>query len=151
MKKKISIMVSALAVALLTLSAPAVFAKQPIDVYSTGNVTLVPIPVKFAGGNVFMEVVGNGIYTGDFEGTTIGYHNWHVNKDGSINMKIDLVFTGTVLGKSGTLNMVLTGIMKESGAKMTWTIISGTDELANLRGTGTLGVGWISGQVHFDP
>ena len=36
-------------------------------------------------------------------------------------------------------------------AKMVVMILSGTGELANLRGTGTMVPGWIEGYVHFDP
>lgn len=137
-------------VAILVVSFPinGVFATKPEYVSATGGASMSPVPVKTAGGNTFFDVTGTGSYTGDLIGTTEGVHRWHQNKDGKTNLFIEIVFTGTVLGKSGSFNMLCTGKM---GGKVTWQIISGTGELANLRGTGTLGPGWIEGYVHFDP
>lgn len=149
MKKNIScIMLSLLVVAILSVPITGAFATKPVYVSATGGAAIVPVPVKTAGGNTFFDVTGAGSYTGDLVGTTEGVHRWHQNKDGKTNLFIELVFTGSVLGESGSINLLCTGKM---GGKVTWSIISGTGELANLRGTGTLGPGWIEGYVHFDP
>lgn len=151
MNKKILVFVSLLALAMLAFPMSTVFAKKPVHVTATTDVAAIitPVPVKLAGGNIFFDVTGTGgIYIGDFAGTIEGIHRWHRNKDGKTNMFAELVFTGSVLGKSGSINMLCTG---KAGGVVTWRIISGTDELANLHGTGTLGLGWIDGYVHFDP
>jgi hypothetical protein len=72
--------------------------------------------------------------------------------------KGNVTFTGTVDGKTGTLELLFIGT--SPGAlddwSGTWRILSGTGELANLHGKGVfwatgLGAVHYEGQVHFDP
>ena len=142
------IMLSLLSVCILMMSINGVLATKPVHVSATGSALIIPTPEKFAGGNIFFSAIGEGSYTGDLEGTTYGIHQWHMNKDGTIAMTIQLVFTGWVLGEYGSITMHCVG---KVGGTVTWTIISGTDDLANLKGVGTLGPGWFDGYVHFDP
>ena len=152
MKKKIlCLMLSLFIVIFLSFSIVGVLSKKPIHVVGNGagppDMTITP--VKFAGGNTFYSVTGTGSYIGpDIIGTTAGVHRWHENKDGKINLHLDLVFTGTILGKSGSVLMRCNGI---AGSTARWSIISGTGELANLRGTGIVMPGLIEGDVHFEP
>jgi hypothetical protein len=101
-------------------------------------------------------------YTGSFVGSgdetldvRVNLNSLAVNSEGIQN------FTGTVLGKTGTFTARVGH--QSLGAvdfKVEMTILSGTDELANLHGTlvflvSATGVGvWegtYSGKVHFDP
>jgi hypothetical protein len=149
MKKNMSfLLLCLLVVSVLSFPITGAFATKPVYASGTGSSTLIPVPVKFAGPNTFFEVTGTGFYNGDFDGTTVGVHRWHMNKDGQINMHVELVFTGSILGKSGTITMLCSGI---AGKKLTWRIISGTGDLANLKGTGFIIPGFIEGFVHFDP
>jgi len=68
-------------------------------------------------------------------------------------------FTGEVMGKEGTLVIQWTGNTKTLGKwHCKWVILSGTGDLANLRGSG-IGVETgpednelvLSGKIHFDP
>ena len=149
--KKITtyIMLSLFTIAVLSIPINGVFATKPVFISATGAPPeIIPTVVKTAGGNTFFTAVGKGSYIGDMEGTTEATHRWHLKKDGSMNMHIEIVFTGSVLGKHGSINILSIGKM---GEPLKWRIISGTGDLANLRGTGTLGPGYFEGYVHFDP
>ncbi len=142
--------------------------------------------IKIAGGNVFLDVYNKGPYVsgdilGSFEQTftaVVHYGDPEIAKnietipipqrpDADFNwIKMERVFTGTVLGVPGGLTIRLEA--KGYGNTLrgpacydlegTWVIISGTGGLANLHGQGTW---WHSktgftgleyeGQVHFDP
>lgn len=81
-----------------------------------------------------------GAWTGTFEGSspveTFGAQIW---PDGTLWALIDISFEGTVDGKTGTLQILTTAVQRKPDQTMTgkWTITSGTEELANLRGQGT--------------
>lgn len=142
-------MLSLFTIAVLSLPVTGVFATKPVFISATGSPpVIIPTPVKTAGGNVFFTAVGTGSYTGDMVGTTEATHRWHMKKDGTMNMRIEVVFTGSILGESGTVTMLCIG---KTGGDLTWRIIDGTGDLANLKGTGILGPGYFEGYAHFDP
>ena len=147
-RRFVCIMLSFLAVSILMMSFNGVLATKPVHVSATSDVSLIPTPVKTAGGNTFFSHSGEGSYAGDFEGTTFATHQWHMKKDGTIIVHINVVFTGSVLGESGSITMNMVG---KAGGTITWTIISGTGDLANLKGTGTFGADGLDGYVHFEP
>jgi len=123
-------MLSLFTIAVLSLPITGVFATKPVFISATGAPpVIIPTVVKTAGPNTFLTAIGTGSYTGDMEGTTEAIHRWHVKKDGSINMHIKVVFTGSVLGESGSITMICKGNTERT---IRWTIISGTGDLANL-------------------
>jgi hypothetical protein len=70
----------------------------------------------------------------------------------------NLTFNGTVAGKTGILELLFIGTSPgpEDGWTGTWRILSGTGELANLRGQGVIwsndsGGVHYEGQIHFAP
>jgi hypothetical protein len=80
----------------------------------------------------------DGTWTGTLEGTsvdTFGAKLWRHSAGGGLEGALNISFTGTVEGKSGTLNILTWMIRYEACSP--WTIASGTDELANTRGYGT--------------
>ena len=156
----------------MILPATAVYAGSGI-IEVNGEITFV-----WNGHIVIDKVVGNpGItkgemghdvtYTGDIEGTaeelltfvmnpSIGeWPNFRVNSWGT------QVFTGTVLGQSGTYKAHVRHQMKLDGTgKVEQTIISGTGDLANLHGTLVFTIsrqvdgsytGTYSGKLHYAP
>ena len=95
-----------------------------------------------------IEAVGNGV-------SIWVSHGWPL-PGWKLNIHEKLTFSdATVLGKSGTFTMDLIFQESETGSSGYWTILSGTDELANLHGHGTLDLSTFpyeySGQVHFSP
>jgi hypothetical protein len=86
-------------------------------------------------------------WTGTFEGTGVDTFGAQIWPDGRVWALLRISFTGTVDEKTGTLEILFTAIVNEPDQAMhgKWTIISGTDELANLRGQGT----WV--YVDADP
>ena len=114
---------------------------------------------KVAGGNWFMYAVEDDTFTGDFLGSGWGDFKiaLHIRK-GFMTGDGRTEFTGTVDGKEGTLVIQWAGNTKndEGWWWFEWIILSGTDELANLRGQGTAwgpgpeGVDY-SGEIHFAP
>jgi hypothetical protein len=160
MNKKV--LVLALAVAMLALPLSAVSATKPMPVAGQFFPTAEPgLSPSFAGksANNFLTITeGYQMWTGSFEGTANSHALWIIHKAGDPEapgwhitvaravFELDIVFDG----KEGTLTL-----KAESG---NWRIMSGTGELANLRGQGKLTVinaelmmfGY-EGQVHFEP
>jgi Protein of unknown function (DUF3224) len=109
-------------------------------------------------GNWIYDIVVDSTLTGDITGTDVAHNHWIVHSDGSLNIQLECTSTiDSFMGKSvsGTLNYKLDGSGDASGSEGTWVIISGTGDLANLRGqgtfTGTLVAVEYTGQIHFDP
>lgn len=76
--------------------------------------------------------------TGDWEGTFVGDNTQTNHKNGVVTGKAEFTFDGSVLGSEGTLEIRFQATTKADGTfKGRATILSGTGELANLRGHGT--------------
>jgi len=155
--KKVLVIVLALAAAMLALPISVVSATKPIPVEGTFFPTGIPsIEMRQAGNsdNIIFDVSGPQTWTGSIVGSGSGEGRWVVHKASDPDsghattrnvLTLDVVFDG----KAGTLTII--------GDQGNWRIISGTGELANLRGQGTtfvivdmLLMGY-EGQVHFDP
>ena len=147
-------------VALLsTLWMPAVHATTPIPVSGTWSWTLSDPSWRYADGNAFLSAVEHDTLTGTFEGTGEGPFTVVFHPEGFATGKGRTLWTVTVLEEySGTLEIRWTGNTKNDLGWwwFMWVILSGTGDLANLRGQGTC---WgpgpegcaISGQIHFEP
>jgi hypothetical protein len=120
--------------------------------------------IKKVGANAFFHVEVNGVY---FEGPMIGTFKQSADvkvhygsaqivntlpadprdwPSGDLNVKVDRTFTGTINGAQGTLRVCMkakgTGTIASrlgvpTQLEGTWAIISGTGELAKIRGDGT--------------
>ena len=163
MKKKIlSVFISLLVIVLLILTMSVVFAAKPIPVSGTIILTSYTMLNAKPSGNSDNVILTMGLteeWHGDIEasGTTVA--TWIVknkplmtNPDAWLNVHEKLTFqTFTVTGLSGTVTMQLV-ISKTKGS---WTILSGTGELANIRGQGKISMETTpytyTGQIHFDP
>lgn len=135
-----------------TLSGTAVvdiFSSTTLDARTAGN-----------SDNTILEILITEMWQGDIEGVGKGIsiwvsHGWPI-PGWTLNIHEKLTFSGaTVLGKSGSFTMELIFQESETRSKGYWTILSGTDELANLHGHGILDLSTFpyeySGQVHFNP
>lgn len=149
-----------------TLLTPAVHATPTIPVSGTFDYTYVITGIREADGNVFIYATEDEVWLGDFAGTSQAVFRVEIFSEGFWNVWLRSTFTGTVQGKSGTLVIQLVG--KRTGEPFwwygQWVILSGTGELANLRGQGTWwGPGYegleipgerpdiyYSGNIHFD-
>jgi hypothetical protein len=80
-----------------------------------------------------------GTWTGTFVGTSSESYKGVIMPDGTLTALIRIEFTGSVQGASGTLRMQTTVLGKSSvdaGMMGRWVILSGSGDLANLRGQG---------------
>ena len=156
----------------------AVHAGPPVDV--AGDFVYVPVPVglRQAGDNLFLDAIDTATWTGDFEGTsTEEYVVVLYRTSGGLDIldpaftfdqgfyRGTATFTGEVQGREGTLEILFEGRSPGSLADWTgtWRILSGTGELANLHGTGIFYNNTdqygnkipcdihYEGQIHFDP
>jgi len=118
----------------------------------------------FADGNMFLHTAEEAVWTGTFEGDSTEDGLVVVHSSGLWTFNGMVSFVGTVDGKSGTMEMSVNGTRPDEFSDWTgrWVILSGTDELANLRGQGRWwGPGapepgeWgdidYSGKIHFEP
>lgn len=154
-KKILGVFGSLLVVAMLAVPISAVYATKSMPVEGT----FFPTPgsafeTRPAGksDNLFVEIEGPHAWTGSFEGTSWSEGRWNVHRYDTpdVWMVVSVTFTLDVEydGLTGTLTIKFN--------RGNWRIISGTGDLANLRGQGTTyGVSeWVmgyEGQVHFDP
>lgn len=158
LERKILAAVAALmALAILAVPISAVYATKPTPVagelFPTPGSTYVMRPAGDSD-NLFVEISGPHVWTGSFEGTSWSEGRWNVHRVGTPErwMVICVTFTLDVEydGLTGTLT-----IKMDRG---NWRIISGTGDLANLRGQGTtytidpsIFLTGYEGQVHFEP
>lgn len=162
-KKAFGVFISLLAVAMLMLPMSAAYAKKPT------TVTWISAKVPPAGSYIYnqagksdnwiMTTQGGGwSWVGDITGSGTYDGRWVIHdvvsmvNYGAVNVLGTYTMDVTYDGKSGTLTVRAGG----GGGNAMWRILSGTGDLENLRGHGTLekivaGVYIFTGQVHFDP
>jgi hypothetical protein len=118
---------------------------------------VLPEPTYVGCNTVYEPTEDSGTFTGTFQGdeTEVGVLVGFCN--GAWSFKGFLTFTGTVDGdRSGTLEMRIVGTSPDMASwEGTWVILSGTGDLATLRGQGTWegapGVLTYDGNYHFEP
>ncbi len=143
-----------------TLSISAVRAGPPAAVEGSFDYTFNVTDVREADGNRFVYAAEDEVWIGAFQGTSKAVFRVEMFSSGFWNVWLRSSFTGTVMDESGTMVIQLVGRRPESGYwQGQWVILSGTGDLANLRGEGTWGgpgfgaVGpdiSYSGQIHFE-
>lgn len=152
MKRLLLVALTTVAVSLSAM--PVLAGAPPTDALGTWDYVPDFEFTKFAGSNSFVSGTDVGTWHGTFEGTSYEeyvavFHKSHGTYQGLME------FVGEVDDRHGTL------IIKTNGSgplppldwSGTWVIMSGTDDLANLRGQGT----WhgdlpnltYEGKVHF--
>jgi hypothetical protein len=162
MKKRVLTLLTMITI-LSTLSAPAL-AGPPTEVGGVLTYTPSILDVRVADGNTFLHTSEEALWTGNFEGDSTEDGRVVIHSSGFWSYKAISSFEGTVDGQSGTLEILMAGKRPDalSDWQGRWVILSGTDELANLRGRGTWwGPGapdvgeWgevdYSGKIHFEP
>src|SRR5436309_1641102 len=94
---------------------------------------------RVADGNVFISAVEEDVFTGTLQGTGYGFFELQVHPEGFATGQGRTVFTGTVLGKSGTLQIQWVGNTNNDLGwwRFGWTILGGTGDLAGLQGYGS--------------
>jgi len=177
MRRKISALMIGIVI-LSVLMIPTVLATKPKSVLGTWEwrAPSEDVPpgffdvIKVTGdGNVFIHADDDARFTGTFEGTGYDVFKITIHPDGFATGSGRTEFTGEVDEKPGTLEIMWVGKTKWNDAEdawwwsFKWVIISGTGELANLRGQGTcwgpgpegpyMGYGGVvmTGTIHFDP
>ena len=166
MRRMLSAAVMMCTIALLSTLLTAVYATPSEPVSGSFDYTFEITGMRGADGNTFLYATEWEDWEGDFTGTSVAVFRVEMFRSGFWNVWLRSTFTGTVNGKSGTAVIQLVG-KKSSGEDWygQWVILSGTGDLANLRGQGTWwGPGYrsdtkipgdpdiyYSGKIHFKP
>ena len=159
MNRKISTLFLASAVILSVLLIPTVVAEKPTSVTGTWSWWADGESFRFAGGNIFMSATEHDTFIGTFSGAGEGPFTVTIHPKGFLTGIGRTTFSGSVGEKSGTLVIQWTGNTRALGKwDCKWVILSGTGDLANLRGSGR-GVETapgsflleLSGKIHFNP
>ena len=164
MRKKMSVLVLCCITLLSALLIPVIHATKAIPVSGRWTYTPAPISTRWAGSNFIVDGHEESKWTGTFEGSsydtfTVIKHDAYPdpNSPRFVNVIGVINFVGTVEGKEGTLVIKFVGKTGEETGEWygTWVILSGTDELENLRGRG---IWWgpstdldYTGKIHFEP
>ena len=159
MKKKLFVL---MIVIMALLTSPAL-AGSHSEAGGDWSYIVTDVDEKVAGLNTFMKTYDEGIWTGTFDGESTEIGMVVVHPSGKTSFNGTLTFDGEVDGKTGKFTMSVVGqCCDEQGWKGQWVILSGTDELAKLRGQGTW-YGWgaggpfvwgtveYEGTYHFEP
>ena len=165
MKKKILITILAFATILFSIPYFGVaFAEPPTPVSGTIEfMSVVPLgPPKAAGKSDIrirmFKIIE--VWSGDIAGTGTAEARWTIhnapltNPDAWVNAYAIITFANAVvLGRSGSLTIKL--VLSEAHGAGHWTIMGGTEELANIHGQGKGSIATepfeYTGHVHFDP
>lgn len=168
MNRKLLVVFVAL-MTIATLSIPLANATPPTSVSGTIKVTnFVPLGMPSFEGksdNAIMTGTMSVTWAGDITGDTtyeaiMMLHNLVLpmgNSVPTINVHETIFFpTVKVLGKSGSLTLQVNANLARGRNEFSWTILSGTGELVNLKGQGIYylvaePLYIYEGQVHFDP
>ncbi|NIW46448.1 MAG: DUF3224 domain-containing protein [Gammaproteobacteria bacterium] len=155
---KIFLITMIMAVIMMVISSP-VMAGPPETVQGVMSWTSIVLDERVSGRNVFLKTFEDAVWTGSLSGTStedgiVVLYGLEDNDPASYHGIAS--FEGEVFGKSGTLEILILARVDDvfSDWEGTWVILSGTGELSNLRGRGTLiGPGPIDykGMVHFEP
>jgi len=167
MKNRSLLLIAVLTVALLSLLSAPVHGGPPSA--AEGLLQYLPVDqsMRVAGGNTFVDFAEVGKWTGTLEGESTDVGALVIHSAGFASVKAITSFVGTVGGRSGTLEMGFIGekpdLLPGTEWEGKWVILSGTGDLANLRGHGTWwGPGWqgnptewgnipYAGEIHFEP
>ncbi len=139
MNRKIStlFMLMTSAVFLSALLIPTVLAEKPTPVTGTWSWWADGFSVRFADGNMFVSATEYDTFSGTFSGAGEGPFTMTIHPAGYITGIGRTTFSGSVGEKSGTLVIQWTGNTRALGKwDCKWVILSGTGDLANLRGSG---------------
>lgn len=116
--------------------------------------TLTALP-ETADGNTFLRIQNTWDMTGALEGALVSNPFAIVHPDGLVTFTEMATFTGAVGGKSGTFVWRSAGTGDGVNFVGYLSILSGTDDLASLRGEGTFelhgAVGTYTISYHFEP
>jgi hypothetical protein len=164
MEKRSMFLTALLMVALLSMLSVPAHAGPPTTAEGLWQYQPFIEDMKLAGGNTFLETFENGKWTGTFSGTSTEDGKVVIHSSGAWSFRGIVSFEGEVSGRSGKLTMHVVGTRPDAFTDWTgeWVILSGTDELATLRGQGAWwGPGapdvgewgdiYYSGTIHFDP
>ncbi len=135
---KLKIVVSLpLLLASAALLLPATFA-QPTTASGTYTLTHSMLTSAItAGPNMIVTQINTFALTGIFQGTAVENVRGLISSTGFVAEQGTATFTGTSNGLSGTTTFVIVGQGTSSSITGHFTIISGTGDLANIRGQGT--------------
>jgi hypothetical protein len=115
------------------------------------------LSTRSADGNTIVTQRQTFIDTGVQTGTEVDTITFVFHPDGTLNLKADVAFTGTVAGRSGSLMQRFEGTGDAATFHGQIQTLSGTGNLANLRAQGTFvgstttGAGTYTLHYHFDP
>jgi hypothetical protein len=158
MRKKISTLLMTSAVILSALLIPTVLAKRSISVDGIWAWGFEDMTWWEADGNTHYSATELDTFTGTFTGIGEGPFTMTAHPNGHITGSGRTTFEGTVNGKPGTCVIMWVGNTKKLDGDwwFRWIIISGTDDLVSLRGSGYCwGPGpsgvTMTGKIHFDP
>jgi hypothetical protein len=162
MKKRLVTLVAVVMV--LSVLIVPVQAGPPVEASGLWQYKPYILEQRMADGNTFLKTFEEGKWTGTLSGTSTEDGKVVIHRNGDWSFNAIVSFEGTVDGKSGTLEMSVVGKRPDGAPEWEgkWVILSGTGELATLRGQGTWwGPGapepetwgdiYYAGKVHFGP
>jgi len=164
-KRSMMFLITILVVVLLSVLSVPVSAGPPENAKGLWQYQPFILDVKKAGCNTFLTTFENGMWTGTFDGTSTEDGKVVIYCSGAWSFNAIVSFNEvSVNGKEGTLKMSVVGSTPDEFTDWEgeWVILSGTGELANLRGqgiwwgpgapdVGLWGDIYYSGDVHFEP
>jgi hypothetical protein len=122
---------------LAVASAPAVDAAVSPAASGTFAAVISPIAVREADGNTFIDFVFVEHFTGTMSGERVGAGRLALHPDGSINVRVSGVLTGSIAGESGTVLLDASGRGTLASITLDWVVTHGAGDLAGVHAEGT--------------
>ncbi len=153
-----------LAMAMMIMGSAPARATPPQAAVTDGEILSIDVvDIRFAGGNIHLDLVTTAIYWGTWNGFATTEFEAVFYRSGAVSARGVLTCECTVEDKSGTLTFQARYLIDADGTLRfsAWQFLHGTDGLANIHGQGSLeqlGIPGIDpspfrfvGQYHFDP
>ena len=128
--------------------APGAYAATQTPASGSFAATISPFEVRSAGGNTFIGFTFVENFTGTMSGTRVGSGRLAIHPDGSINVRVSGVLTGSIASASGTVLLDASGTGTLASITLNWVVTDGTGGLAGVHAEGTA-TGGATGPVSF--
>jgi hypothetical protein len=123
--------------ALAVMSASGAYAAAPTPASGSFAATISPVGTRSADGNTIISFTFVETFQGTLTGTRVGSGRLLIHPDGTINARVNGLFTGSIGGASGSaiLNSSVSGTLSAFAAN--FVVTGGEDGLAGVHIEGT--------------
>lgn len=137
MRRFVSGGLAVFASALAVVSAPTVYASAPTPASGSFAATIAPVETRSADGNTVISFTFVETFQGTLTGSRVGSGRLLIHPDGTINVRVSGLFTGSIGGASGSAILSDSASGSFSAFAANFVVTDGTGGLAGVHVEGT--------------